>query len=378
MGGPVVAIPHYSNPDVFPHITRFASALAAAGARPWAIGFGSASHTDHATGAFFRKDLVSLPMEGGFLHFFTFFLKVFLVLWREHPAILQPIDTPALIPCLFHSLLRRIPLYYFTLEDTPSISSFVGRPIRRRIWTLAERAGIGRARAVAVVADIDAEVYMKRYGIPRPRVVRNVPRLRPLKSDDELLLRRRFGWSREQNVLIYHGIIDSGRGIENAFPSLARHEDWRLAIAGGGCREGEVMSEARRAGLEKQIGRVGRYRYEDLGLWLQDADVGFMVFDNVSPGAYQALPCKLFECVHSCVPVVASDFPEMRSYITSTGVGLVVDPLDREAIDEALVRLLTDSDLYTSCKAACGEERKRTNWEAESSRYLSFLGLARQ
>ena len=41
--------------------------------------------------------------------------------------------------------------------------------------------------------------------------------------------------------------------------------------------------------------------------------------------SYYCLPSKLFESVFAGVPVVASDFPDMRSFILGNEVGLVCD-----------------------------------------------------
>lgn len=375
-----IAIVHYADPGFMPHVVRQSRALGESGYYVWAIGLKDRQQKSQGARLHYRTDVFSRPVgtrrgPGAFLYFF---IRVFFALWKDRPAILQPIDAPALIPCYIHSVLRGIPLYYVSLEDLPHCPFFNGRPLARALWTTAENWCIRRAIHVAVVARIDADSLAQRCRIPRPYVIRNVPDLKSPAKRDDLLLRRHFGWTDRHTVLMYHGVIQKGRGVELAFPLLRRRKELRFAIGGYGDYVEPLRTMAREQGIEEQIGWIGPYAHDKLNLWAQDADIGVILFENVSKGNYQALPCKLFEYVHACVPLVASDFPEMKSYIEGTGVGVTVDTSMPEQIEAGLIKMIDDEAFRRKCANACARERERTNWQNESREYLAFLDISPQ
>lgn len=377
MSNKLIAIPYYSDPGFSPHIRRQAQLLTEHGYSVWGIGLSSPKQKPHPEMSGLDCDVFSLPSacRRGPISFAYFCVRVFLMLWKRKPCILQPIDTPALVPCCLHSILRGIPLRYVALDDLPSSTGATRRPLIRAVWTIVEKVCIKRASSVATIVQIQADAYQKRYGIPKPFVIRNVPEQRALMDRKDLLLRKRSGWAEDERVLIYHGVIEQSRGIELVYPMLTKMPRLRLAVAGYGDAESRLRQLAKEQGLDNRIEWVGPFRHTDLGFWLQDADIGLLLLENVSQCFYHALPCKLFEYVHAAVPVLCSNFPEMKAYVDATGIGLTVDPTSPEQIEQALRRLTEDTAFHRQCRDACLGERERTNWQTESKVYLEFLGI---
>lgn len=73
------------------------------------------------------------------------------------------------------------------------------------------------------------------------------------------------------------------------------------------------------------------------------ADVGVVVFRATDRNNYYATPTKLFDYLVSGVPVVASDFPEMRRLVAEVGGRVTCDPGDPAALGRAIDRLLSGS-----------------------------------
>ena len=65
---------------------------------------------------------------------------------------------------------------------------------------------------------------------------------------------------------------------------------------------------------------------------------------------YYALPNKLFEYMLAGIPVVASDFPELRRIVREYHVGCVVDPHDTREIADAITSLVSDEKRFRKMK----------------------------
>jgi glycosyltransferase involved in cell wall biosynthesis len=65
--------------------------------------------------------------------------------------------------------------------------------------------------------------------------------------------------------------------------------------------------------------------HDELVSFINGADVGFCLIENVSLSDYYCLPNKLFEYIFAGVKVIASDFPELRDMCERYKLGVVWD-----------------------------------------------------
>lgn len=89
-----------------------------------------------------------------------------------------------------------------------------------------------------------------------------------------------------------------------------------------------------------------------------------------------ALPVKMFEYMCAGIPVIASDFPLWREIIAGNDCGLLVDPLDSQAIAEAIDYLVT----HPIDAARMGRNGRRAvenyyNWDHEAQKLLHFYDV---
>lgn len=73
------------------------------------------------------------------------------------------------------------------------------------------------------------------------------------------------------------------------------------------------------------------------------------------------------------IPVIASDFPLWKEIVEGSGCGLLVNPLDPEAIAEAIKWLLENPEkAETMGKRGRKAIEECYNWDKESVKLISF------
>ncbi len=235
----------------------------------------------------------------------------------------------------------------------------------RRMVARMERRHARRADLVITVNGGIADELAARYGIRRPHVVMNCPIVEPdppPRLASPLRTRLDLG---DRPILLHHGGLVDDRGIVETIEALDRlPPEVALVLLGNG----ELVPTIQAASRERPDRRVLHHpavSVEDLPAWVAGADVGVIAFQPVERNNLLATPNKLFECMAVGVPVVASDFPEMRAIITGAGVGATCDPTSPDSIAAAISTVLNGdrAGWFAACRTAATE---RYSWQRQA------------
>jgi glycosyltransferase involved in cell wall biosynthesis len=241
-------------------------------------------------------------------------------------------------------------------------------PAVLRYWNSLERRLAPRADAVITVSDGIARELNRRLGVD-PVVVRNCPPLEPLPSASPL--REALGVGPDSFVVLYQGLVNIGRGLSQTVRAIALVPGSVLAIQGYGPLVERVLAEAEDVGVADRVRYLGRAPIEELNAYAAGADVGDVVLENLSLNNYLAAPNKLFQYMMAGIPVLASDFPEMKEIVEGERVGLTCDPASAEAIAAAIRSLRDDPEGRKAMgRRARGLAESRYNWDAEKDKLL--------
>ncbi len=168
------------------------------------------------------------------------------------------------------------------------------------------------------------------------------------------------------------GGITAIRGIKEMVKAVELiPAEWgvRLILAGKfspPALEDDVSAMAGWSNVE-YIGWQSRDEVADL---LSKARIGLVLL-HPTLNYMDAYPIKLFEYMAAGIPVVASDFPLWRKIVSDIGCGLLVDPLDPQAIADA-VRWLLAHPVEAELMGKRGQDAviNKYNWNTESRKLL--------
>jgi glycosyltransferase involved in cell wall biosynthesis len=141
------------------------------------------------------------------------------------------------------------------------------------------------------------------------------------------------------NMQMFHGIQECIQAISKV---AATFPDVSLTLVGN--IRPDVGAIAARTEPRPEITMTGYLPYREMYETLREGSIGLLVFQPHYYNAYIGLPNKLFDYMLCGLPVVASDFPEIRNVVEDAGCGVLVDPTDPDAIAEAIVYLLEHPD----------------------------------
>jgi glycosyltransferase involved in cell wall biosynthesis len=241
--------------------------------------------------------------------------------------------------------------------------NWLGPRMSRRLasfWWMFERAASHFFDYIITVAE---NIKIK-FPEHKTEVVTNAPPLSFLAEEKQMQASGPF-------KIMYVGLIAAERGIFKVVEALdyLKEMDVELHIFGS------VADEKTSAEFDAHPRIVfhGRVPWNLLRSQLQDGDLGLLLFQpnlaltHVSGEGNT----KLFEYMSLGMPVLISDFPNLKQFVYSLGAGYAVDPTDPKAIADAIDFLYEHPELRKKMGMK-GREAVRTkyNWEYQEKKLL--------
>ena len=252
---------------------------------------------------------------------------------------------------------------------------------------MIERFLIKRCAFSIMVSDSIADEVKRIYKLKeRPIVVRNIP---PNWTLDATVIQaqraayyERLKLSQDTGfILMYHGFITIGRGVETLIRLMSKTTSMGLVILGFGqeayLKELKALAEAE--GVKDKILFEEAVPQETLWRYVGAVDVGMITIPDDAKSVYYMLPNKLFENIQSKTPLIVSDFPDIKRIVEGYDIGVCVDPRNEGAILKALSHMKEDKEAYTRYKTNLIKAKAELNWENEQKvlfeAYKSLSGV---
>lgn len=168
-------------------------------------------------------------------------------------------------------------------------------------------------------------------------------------------------------IIMYHGALTTGRGIENLINAISHFDDVGLVILGNGSID--YTAHLKQNILKNQVSdKVVMHRavpIEQLWKYVGAADVSMATIEFSAKSYYFALPNKFFESIQSMTPIIASDGPEMKRIIEKYQIGLTCNPDNVADICYCIEEMRSDKGFYDSCKNNLKKAKEELCWERE-------------
>jgi glycosyltransferase involved in cell wall biosynthesis len=194
-------------------------------------------------------------------------------------------------------------------------------------------------------------------------------------------LRKKFSLPLDTIILLYHGTLGFGRGIEKTIQSLYKLDSSihiTFIIIGFGSKK--YLRDLNR--IIKSNNNSNRKIIISNGVdsnaiwnWIAGADIGMAIIENTSLSYYLSAPSKLYEYMMAGVPVIFSDFPENQLVVKNSNCGLLVNPENIEELQESIIQLSQNPELRNQL----GNNGRRSalstyNWEEEQKILIKVIG----
>lgn len=308
-----------------------------------------------------------------FLHHSRTFMRA---LVATRPQILHAHDSDALGPVAAAARRLGIPFVY----DAHDL--WLGRPRRDRsrlyfalnqlFFSILERRLISRSAAQMTVSPPIARWLERRYHLRHVELVPNYPET---GSEPRLELRTRIdpqSLAQEAPIILYLGGLMAARGLEALVQSIPLlRSGAHLVLLGQGALESTLRRLAAELGVDQRVHLLAPVPSDEVVGWAASADIGVSPIVPSCLNYRYSLPNKLFQYMAAGLPVVASDFPQVRDVVIGSDAGVCVDTTDPQQIASAIDRLLADQDrrgvMGRNARRAVEE---RYNWDVAARTLL--------
>jgi glycosyltransferase involved in cell wall biosynthesis len=270
--------------------------------------------------------------------------------------------------------LSKRPLLVYDSHEFEIGRNTAGKSGKIKQWVIpkVEKFLIGKSVFTIMVSDSIANEVQKIYHLKtRPVVVRNIANY--WNIDQKICRDRRKEFCSllkipENTFLVmYHGGIREGRGIENLIRVVAKINSIALIIMGYG--EEEYLQKLKM--LVNDTGMGCKVLFHDavpieiLWQYLGAVDLGAITIPNTCGSYYYCLPNKLFENIQAETPMIGNNFPEIIRIIEGYNIGLCCDPHNLDEIAANIEKMRDDKALYAKMKENLKSAKKELCWENE-------------
>lgn len=312
----------------------------------------------------YKTKRMFLLFEKGVLFYAEYQIRLFFYLLFHKSDVLIPNDLDTLLPNYLISKIKSAHLVYDTHELFCEVPELQNSPIKRKIWKSLEKSIFPKLKYVFTVNDSIAKIYSEEYGVS-VKVVRNIA-MRTNLGTANSLTKEELELPINKKIIVLQGAgINMDRGAEEAVEAMQYVYNAILLIIGSGDVLAILKHRVIQLKLQDKVRFIGKVPLEKLLQYTRHADLGLTLDKDTNINYRYSLPNKLFDYIHSGVPVLASDLTEVKKIVLHYNVGDCIENHAPQHIADKINTILSNEDRLQMWKKNTNIAASELNWQNE-------------
>ena len=311
----------------------------------------------------YHQKRIKIYFEKGFLFYAEYNIKLFFYLLFIKADAICTIDLDTILPCYLASFFKQTNRVYDAHEIFTEMHEVINNKKVKWFWDNVEKFCVPKFKNGYTVNTFIKEEFKRRYN-REYSVIRNLPKL------ENQLTNQPINQS-SNNIIIYQGAVNYGRGFEQLIPAM-KNLDAELHIYGIGNFYKQVEDLIRLNKLENKIKLFGTVLPNQLKLITPSAKFGITIFEREGMNQYYSLANRFFDYIMAGIPQICVNYPEYKTINNEFEVALLLNNIEPETLAKAMNLLLTDDELYNKLKENTIKAREVLNWEVEEKKLIQF------
>jgi len=325
----------------------------------------------------YQTKRMKLFFISGFLFYAEYNIRLFLFLLSQKSNLLIANDLDTLLAnYLIYKLKsvffrKKVQLVYDSHELFTEVPELNNRPFAKKAWLLIEKIILPYIKRSYTVCDSIANEYRKKYDI-KMQVVRNIPlcNKHKIKQLETIDLPKQFS---NKKIILYQGALNIGRGVEHVIRAMEFINNAIFIIIGDGDITNKLKNIVKNKSLEGKVYFVGQISFNSLFAYTKKADIGIVLQEDLSLSYRYVLPNRLFDYIHSALPIITSDLPEIRKIISENEVGLFVSDLMPINLAEKIKLLINNTEKRKQIITNLKSIKEKYCWEKEEKKLIEMF-----
>ena len=216
---------------------------------------------------------------------------------------------------------------YDSREIFTELAAHHNSKIKKYIIKIIEDLCLKKVSTILTSANSDTSFIKKKYNhYPNIKyyTIFNFPKMISINQKSNYL-RSKYNISKTDIILIYQGVLQKGRGIQQMISIVANTENTVGVIVGDGEEEYNYKKYVQNNSLNNKIYFIDSVPYLKLLQITCSADIGLALIRQIGVSYKYALPNKLFEYAICGIPCLSSNLPNMKIFIDKYALGICVN-----------------------------------------------------
>ena len=248
------------------------------------------------------------------------------------------------------------------IYDSHELCVEMSHGIKKSIWRLLEQILIKQCNFVLTVNKSIAKELATRYNTKMPTILLNAA---PYKK----LAKKKNNYPYR---IVYEGIYAKDRSLDKIIEAAPYIRNGILVFIGEGTEERSLKKLCDKLKVNERVRFLRPIPREKLISFISSCDIGLAIYSKDSLNNFYATPNKLFEYIMAGIPIIGSNFPEMKNIIEGEGIGLTVDPDNPVEIASSINKLIEDEFRYNEMQKNLERARQKYNWEREEKKLIEL------